>query len=228
MAEDAQHSGFRAEVDKAFGQIAGLLKASMRPVRPEFVVTPGNDPAPANGDLLADLRRIGFQDVQTLLQSFYDQTQGVQDDNTLLLEHLVQLLAKLPANSKVAKSLTDGFVNQLWSALPHPVVSSLGSQFKYRDADGGNNNIQMPNMGRANTPYARSAKPTAMQNIALPDPGQIFDSLMVRGDKFDPHPNGISSMLFYQATIIIHDLFRTVSITILPVICDKTDRLGSH
>jgi linoleate 8R-lipoxygenase/9,12-octadecadienoate 8-hydroperoxide 8R-isomerase len=50
-----------------------------------------------------------------------------------------------------------------------------------------------------------------LQNIALPDPGVIFDSLMARGDKFEPHPNKISSMLFYLATIIIHDIFRTVS-----------------
>jgi hypothetical protein len=36
---------------------------------------------------------------------------------------------------------------------------------------------------------------------------------MARGDKFEPHPNKISSMLFYLATIIIHDIFRTVSLT---------------
>lgn len=32
---------------------------------------------------------------------------------------------------------------------------------------------------------------------------------MARGDIFEPHPNGISSMLFYFATVIIHDIFRT-------------------
>jgi hypothetical protein len=71
--------------------------------------------------------------------------------------------------------------------------------------------VRAPQLGAANTPYARSAKPTILQNIALPDPGVIFDSLMARGDKFEPHPNKISSMLFYLATIIIHDIFRTVS-----------------
>jgi linoleate 8R-lipoxygenase/9,12-octadecadienoate 8-hydroperoxide 8R-isomerase len=43
---------------------------------------------------------------------------------------------------------------------------------------------------------------------ALPDPGDIFDSVMTRKHK-EPHPNKISSMLFYLASIIIHDLFRT-------------------
>lgn len=32
---------------------------------------------------------------------------------------------------------------------------------------------------------------------------------VARGDKFEPHPQGISSMLFYLATIIIHDIFET-------------------
>ena len=73
--------------------------------------------------------------------------------------------------------------------------------------------VRAPQLGAANTPYARSAKPTILQNIALPDPGVIFDSLMARGDTFEPHPNKISSMLFYLATIIIHDIFITVSLT---------------
>lgn len=42
-----------------------------------------------------------------------------------------------------------------------------------------------------------------MQTVALPDPGVVFDSLMARKD-FKEHPNKISSMLFYLASIIIH------------------------
>ena len=42
-----------------------------------------------------------------------------------------------------------------------------------------------------------------MQNAALPDPGALFDSLMARKE-FEPHPNKISSILFYLASIIIH------------------------
>ena len=47
-----------------------------------------------------------------------------------------------------------------------------------------------------------------MQPGALPDPGVIFDSIMTRRHK-DTHPNKISVILFYLASIIIHDLFRT-------------------
>jgi hypothetical protein len=108
--------------------------------------------------------------------------------------------------------LTGAFINNLWNAIPHPPQTSLGTKYKYREADGSNNNIRSPELGMANTPYARAAKPSTLQNIALPDPGVIFDGLMARWEKFEPHPNKISSMLFYLATIIIHDIFRTVSL----------------
>jgi len=204
-------STFREEVQQSFAQVSSLITHSLGPVNAKYPYKPLDDPDPADGGLLADLAVLGFKDVRTLLESFYSQAKGVQDDNELLLENLVTLLSKLPSNSKNGKELTDGFVNQLWNALPHPPVQSLGTKYKYRDADGGNNNIHNPDIGRASTPYARSTKPSVMQNIALPDPGSIFDSLMERGDKFEPHPNKISSMLFYLASIIIHDLFRTVS-----------------
>lgn len=210
-ASDSKPDPFREQIEQAFAKVSNLVKHSLGPVNAKYPYVPGDDPEPATGGLLADLASINFPDVKTLLQSFYDQTQGVQDDNTLLLEHLVQLLSKLPADSKNGKSLTDGFINSLWGALPHPPVVSLGKKYKYRDADGGNNNISYPDLGKAKTPYARSSKPQILQNISLPDPGTIFDSLMAREGAFEEHPNKISSMLFYLASIIIHDLFRTVS-----------------
>lgn len=36
-----------------------------------------------------------------------------------------------------------------------------------------------------------------------PDPGVLFDTIMVRKE-FKPHPDELSSMLFYLASIIIH------------------------
>jgi Animal haem peroxidase len=211
--DDSPHDSFRADVKKTIDSISQLVKASAAPVHAQYPYVPANVTAPPKGNLLADLKTIGFKDVETLLQSFYDQAKGVQDDNTFLLEHLIQLLSKLPADSKEGKSLTDGFVNQLWGALSHPPLASLGTKYKYREPDGSHNNINNPMLGAANTPYARSAKPSALQNIALPDPGQIFDTIMARGDKFEPHHYKISSMLFYLGSIIIHDLFRTVCVS---------------
>lgn len=69
-------------------------------------------------------------------------------------------------------------------------------------------NIVQPNIGAANTPYARSVRSLTVQPAYLPDPGTIFDSVMVRKE-FTPHPNKISSMLFYLATVIIHGRIRS-------------------
>jgi len=43
---------------------------------------------------------------------------------------------------------------------------------------------------------------------AMPDPGLVFDSVMGRKE-FIPHPNKVSSVFFYWASLIIHDLFQT-------------------
>ena len=64
-------------------------------------------------------------------------------------------------------------------------------------------NIRWPQLGAANTPYARSVQPQTIMPADLPDPGVLFDSVMVRKG-FTEHPNQISSMLFYLAAIIIH------------------------
>ncbi|KAF8852536.1 heme peroxidase [Acephala macrosclerotiorum] len=205
----AQPGAWRKEVEQTLETVQQLISKSAAPI-PTNPYAPSNElDAKKMTSLLTDLRKMGFQDVETLLALFNSQVKGSQDDNKFVLEHLVQLLAKLDDSSKIADQLSGGFINGLWNALPHPPMTGLGTKYQYREPDGSNNNIRFPDLGKAKTPYARSAKPTILQNIALPDPGAIFDSLMVRGDEFQPHPNKISSMLFYLATIIIHDAFRT-------------------
>ena len=63
-------------------------------------------------------------------------------------------------------------------------------------------------LGAANTPYARSVRPETLQPGSLPDPGLIFDSIFARRE-YKEHPNKVSSILYYWATLIIHDLFQT-------------------
>ena len=116
--------------------------------------------------------------------------------------------AKLPDNSQLGQKLTDAFLTTLYNDLQHPPISYLGGDYQYRSADGSFNSLLHPNLGKAGTPYARTVAPKNMQPGALPDPGTIFDSVMARKHS-EPHPNKISSMLFYLASIIIHDLFRT-------------------
>ncbi|RAL61721.1 hypothetical protein DID88_002789 [Monilinia fructigena] len=165
--------------------------------------------------IFRDLKSITPENANTLLKLFTSEIKGVQNDDTLLLEKTVQLLSSQPETSGIGKSLTASFVNTLWDALPHPPIRSLGKEFKYREADGGNNNIRMPELGRAGAAYAKSVKAERAKKKNLPDPGELFDGLMRRGIEengeggFKGSPTGISSQLFYLATIIIHDLFLT-------------------
>lgn len=130
------------------------------------------------------------------------------DDKTYLMERIIQLVTDLPISSRTSATLTNAFLNQLWTDLQHPPQSYLGSDFIFRKADGSGNNILWPHLGAVGQPYARTVRPVHMQPVARPDPGVIFDSLLVRKG-FKPHPNKISSVLFYVATIIIHDIFHT-------------------
>ncbi|KAI9745773.1 MAG: hypothetical protein M4579_007635, partial [Chaenotheca gracillima] len=84
----------------------------------------------------------------------------------------------------------------------------LGDKYTFRQADGSYNNIMFPHLGAANTPYARSVRPETIQPGALPDPARIFDTVFAR-EEYTPHPNNVSSVLFYWASLIIHDLFQT-------------------
>jgi len=103
--------------------------------------------------------------------------------------------------------LTNKQVGQLWSTLEHPPQSYLGAEFMYRQADGGNNNVMQPDLGRAGSPYARSVKPMTQMPGAPPDAATVFDAIFSRGkdgENYRPSNNNISSMLFYTASIIIH------------------------
>jgi hypothetical protein len=66
-----------------------------------------------------------------------------------------------------------------------------------------------PHLGQAGAPYAKSVPSKTHQLGALPDPGDLFDRLMARQEGGRQSESGLSSMLIYHATIIIHDIFRT-------------------
>src|SRR4051794_7078799 len=89
--------------------------------------------------------------------------------------------------------------------------SYMGDDFKYRSADGSNNNPTLPWLGAANTAYCRTIPPLTIQPSGLPDAGLIFDTLFAR-QEFTPHPNKVSSVFFDWASLIIHG--KSASLTI--------------
>ena len=162
------------------------------------------DPHP---NLFKELKTIGLGDVKTLKDQIAAGKDPI-DDKTMLMERVIQLVATLPDKSIHRAQLTNTFVDQLYNSLQHPPLSYLGDEFKYRRADGSGNNVMFPHIGQANMPYARTVQAESVQPGALPDPSLIFDSVFER-HSFRPHPNKNSSIIFYWASIIIHDLFQT-------------------
>ncbi|PHH86123.1 hypothetical protein CDD83_10692 [Cordyceps sp. RAO-2017] len=101
---------------------------------------------------------------------------------------------------------TDVVVRQQTAAA----AASSDGLYQYRTPDGSCNNVLSPELGKAGSAYARTVRATERLQGVKPDPGLLFDLLMARDDAhFRENPAGISSMFFYHASIIIHDVFRT-------------------
>ncbi|KAF9482553.1 linoleate diol synthase [Pholiota conissans] len=130
------------------------------------------------------------------------------DDRKLLLEHALSFASKLPEGT-LAETLKTKIIQLLYNDLAHPPATLVGNQYAWRTADGSYNNIDIPNLGKAGTPYSRSVQQShPLPRNQLPDPGLIFDTLL-RREKFEQHPGGLSSLMFAFAALVIHSVFRT-------------------
>uniref|UniRef100_A0A8H8CDX0 Heme peroxidase n=1 Tax=Psilocybe cubensis TaxID=181762 RepID=A0A8H8CDX0_PSICU len=134
--------------------------------------------------------------------------QGIDDRKGAFADGL-GLLARLDPTTDLSKKLNNSVIDTLYNTVPHPVASYLGPSFSYRHADGGANNIQTPDIGRAGTPYARSVQGKAgLPRSSLPDAGLVFDTILKRKGQVN-HAGGMSSLIFAFASIVTHSLFRT-------------------
>ncbi|CAK7274991.1 hypothetical protein SEPCBS119000_006456 [Sporothrix epigloea] len=159
--------------------------------------------------LRKDLQHFSWDSLRTVIEMAKNKrNKGLVNDRTMIMERVIQLVASLPTSSRNRQLLTCEFVKELWESLEHPPQLFVGDKFQYRMADGSFNNIHNPSLGAAGTTYARSVYSTITAPTALPDPGVVFDSVMCRSS-YKSHPNNVSSVLWYWATIIIHDLFWT-------------------
>ncbi|GLB41915.1 putative animal haem peroxidase [Lyophyllum shimeji] len=130
------------------------------------------------------------------------------DDRKFLLEHALTFVARLEPGPLQAQ-IQNKIVELLYNDLGHPPATSISNTYAWRTADGSYNNIDLPNMGKAGTPYARSVQQSyPLPKNQLPDPGLIFDTLLKR-EGFEKHPAGLSSMMFSFAALVIHSVFRT-------------------
>ncbi|KAI1378948.1 linoleate diol synthase precursor [Hypoxylon crocopeplum] len=197
-------------MSSTFAQAIQVITRALSPL-PKYQFTPGNDDNTKETGLLQDLQHLSVEDYKTLKDVLDVTVSGEDDDNGLLQERVVTMLAKLPPHSREGKQATDAFINTLWDSLEHPPAQIRSGDVCYREADGSYTSLSSPSMGAANTRYARTTPAMFFQGPNLPDPELIFDSIMSRGDgkSFREHPNRISIVLFYLATIITHDVFQT-------------------
>ncbi|PCH36246.1 linoleate diol synthase [Wolfiporia cocos MD-104 SS10] len=130
------------------------------------------------------------------------------DDRKMLLEHILVFLSN-HADTAFGQTLSNATVELLYNDLAHPPETYVGERYSWRTADGSNNNMSVPDMGKAGTPYARSVQQThPLPTNELPDAGLVFDTLL-RREAFVKHPAGLSSMMFSFAALVIHSVFRT-------------------
>ncbi|RMZ89577.1 hypothetical protein DV736_g3200, partial [Chaetothyriales sp. CBS 134916] len=195
--------------------VKGLFSSQPDPSNP--VIAGASDslaPTPFIGNffkgMASQASRIGEN--ANLLSSFVNSELfygGYVDDRKYQMEQIIQLAASLPEGNGALNQLTGKFIKLLWNSLEHPPLSYQGNEYKYRMADGSNNNVMYPHLGKAGSYYARTVNPQTLQLGVLPDPGVVFDAVFAARKERREHPNRISSMLFYLASIIIHDCFHT-------------------
>jgi linoleate 10R-lipoxygenase len=136
------------------------------------------------------------------------------------LEHALISIRKLVSTRGcfVGKPIANGLV--VYADLPHPPSGYLSLPethrlaevnrlpYAFRAPDGSFHNILFPSLGRAGSPYARSVPSTKLPTAPLPDAGLVFDTLL-RREKFESHPGGLSGLFFAFANLIIHSIFDT-------------------
>ncbi|KAK2616823.1 hypothetical protein QQS21_000200 [Conoideocrella luteorostrata] len=124
-------------------------------------------------------------------------------------QSLATIAGSLSNYSVQRQKLIDGQVKTKYDKMLHPPLTYLGDAFQYRTADGKFNSAINPHLGQAGAPYAKTVPSKSAPLGALPDPSDLFDKLMAREQGGRESQSGLSSMLIYHATIIIHDIFRT-------------------
>ncbi|KAG6813888.1 hypothetical protein H0H92_006295 [Tricholoma furcatifolium] len=130
------------------------------------------------------------------------------DDRKFFLEHGLTFVSRLEPG-KFQTAVQNKIVELLYNDLAHPPATSISNKYAWRTADGSYNNIELPDLGKAGTPYARSVQQShPLPRNQLPDAGLIFDTLLKR-EGFVKHPAGLSSMMFSFAALVIHSVFRT-------------------
>lgn len=136
------------------------------------------------------------------------------DDSLLELDKIIVMLSALSSDCQFGAHMRKIFIALLWNQFPHPPMNFQNEAgYQWRSADGSNNNLAFPNIGKSGQKYIQDCLSKRPQLNSLPDPDLIFDELLKRrpgkNGEFKANDFGISSNFFYFTTLISHDLFDT-------------------
>lgn len=180
----------------------------------------------ASNGAAASTNRIGVHELNTVLlivRTFL--TGAAYNDNTDLLSRSVHLVAKLPAGSVFRRRLEGVLFLKLFSQREKALTATVSRI--HGDCNGvfQPQFLHMLDHGAANRPYVSSTRQSVSKMESLPDPETLFDTLMARSGNFRPHPGTLSSVFFYFAAIVTHDIFQTASAKFLCICTVETNLL---
>ncbi|CUA76356.1 prostaglandin-endoperoxide synthase 2 [Rhizoctonia solani] len=131
------------------------------------------------------------------------------DDRRGLMPQAFSVLSQIPPENPAGLRINNHLIRLLYETIPHPVATLLGED-RFRQADGSRNNVHIPSIGQAGTPYARTCQGKHPLPIpTLPDSALVFDGLLKSTGPRAEHPGKNSSLTFAFAAIVTHSLFRT-------------------
>ncbi|KAI9260822.1 heme peroxidase [Sporodiniella umbellata] len=163
-----------------------------------------------NLSALKDILTLPINEQLTLTKAVIERllsTKYPQNDRNNTFESVMNILGKLgPKYHNLISVVTQPLITTFYNDIPKPYINYVGHQF--RTADGSENSLVYPNVGRAGSNYVRSVTSTAYNNEDLPSAKEVFHKLLKRPDgTFEKHKGGINMMLLYLAILITHDLF---------------------
>ncbi|KAI9487714.1 MAG: heme peroxidase [Benjaminiella poitrasii] len=169
---------------------------------------------PMNTGAIKDVLTLPLKDQLTLLNAIVERLLSKNapvNDRNNTFESVMNILGNLgPEYSDLIYVVTQPLIATFYDDLKKPFMNYVGNQF--RSADGSNNAVMFPDVGKARTNYVRTVTSNSKNNTNLPSPKEVFDRLLKRPDgHFNKHKGGINMMLLYLAIIITHDLFYTDS-----------------
>ncbi|CCO35792.1 Linoleate 10R-lipoxygenase [Rhizoctonia solani AG-1 IB] len=121
-----------------------------------------------------------LEDIKELKETMTKMVGGdtALDDRKGTMNKIFAVIPKIPQDSEISKTMNDHLITMLYKSVPHPPTSYVGED-RFRKADGSRNNVNMPDLGRAGTTYARNVQGRRLQPpTSLPPTSMVYEELL--------------------------------------------------